>query len=296
VQYTEAFGRFMHHTPFYQFPYLAYLALFWATLCQVLGFLSRRRSLGEAVLGGGSLGSCGLLMILVCGMVTTLGFGQMALLSLPILGLFGAYNPDPTGGRGKYPTPQDLARLAPATGPPEMPTCDAPDEEYELPRGPANPSGVNPDDREHFTVLSSRKVAWRQEICAAVRALLVQTRQSEEGPQYVYALVVPRYEPFSLVVQRMAHLLHQECCVLEVSGCRRDLMVKVQHDSQAGLADLTRLCGEHPGSELVYKYALPTETARRFATVAVPYEHLLSLVNLINRTGGLHVAQVFDFY
>lgn len=91
VEFVQIFGEFMHHTPWYRFPFIDMMKVYAQVLFKTVNVVAEKN-------GGGLLSALseqGFMIDAVPGVVMALLFGQMQLLSLPVRASLGdSYNPD----------------------------------------------------------------------------------------------------------------------------------------------------------------------------------------------------------
>jgi SAM-dependent methyltransferase len=88
VRVAEDYSAYLNHTPWYRFPYISYIWLFWKLFFLELHTVASKHGLREA------LTNYGFMMNVVIGPVLTTLFLQLMVLALPIRMLYGTSNED----------------------------------------------------------------------------------------------------------------------------------------------------------------------------------------------------------
>jgi len=333
VETAAAYGNFLSHTPWYAFPYMRYLGLYWRLL-YLEGKAVAETHGGPAVLGGG------LVMGGVIGGVMSLMFMQLQLLALPTrLGLLlsGAASsrtthaldashypldaPHPpgspaglqVGGRSGRGSEFDhvLVTLAPTEGaapPPPIDWCSIDDrlQAIPVPHAAAVTAGTGVGATSNANDTTSFGQSW--------------------------VLVVPRHLPFTAVLTRLAAddtLRANAARVVDVSGCSSRLQVELRavdaHAKQAlekalldippqdgVLGNACRGIGSSSSSTVLFDYGLPPSHVnvvgsgdgdlesgsglyKQAMVVGVELPALLEVLRVAESMPGVHVKQVYDF-
>lgn len=257
VELVELFGESLHETPWFRFPFMAVLALFWRLVAVETREVVRGYGLGAA------LGSDGLLMDVVIGLILTFMFLQMQLMALPLRLLYGAENA------------YELVRvLVWTTGEVDWARVDS---------GCSVVARFRPGEDGRLTGLDDATFGAR-----------LEPRANADKNGAVYLLETRRFAAFSKLIVSLAHLPN-DVQILQINNSTNDMQVRVVASDTGALTWLHQL----PGAAVVCTYVLPrmgvASDGQRNVALRVPLGQLLSTILRLDNHPRVSVAQIYDF-